>query len=462
MEKFEYSSARELISYAKEAEGKYLYEIDKKDMLKNTNVKGSVGHIIEASYFGYDINSNAEPDFADVGIELKATGITKMKSGKLKAKERLVLNIINYMKEYQLDFYHSSFWMKNQKLLLFFYEYKKNKDNKMDRDNTQIIKVELFEFPEEDLEIIKSDWKIIHDKIIKGEAHLLSEGDTLILGACTKGATAAKSLREQPFSEIKAKQRAFSIKQGYMTSLVRKYITNEHLESITTSREITQKSLEQVLEEKFSPYFGMADYEIAKKLNIKLSKGKSKVPHLVSHMLGIKGNDLSKIEEFEKFNIKFKTITLNKNGYPKEHMSFEQINFHHYLKTSWEDSNLKEKFESTKWLFIVFIENESKEKIFHSIKLWNMPAEDINTHLKRFYQDTRNILQNGVILTPVKRGISNNLPGANDNPICHIRPKARDGADQYELPDGQLITKQCFWLNREYIFNVIKNKELIL
>lgn len=458
IERFEYADARELVTYAKEAEGKYLYEIDKKDMLKNTNVKGSVGHIIEASYFGYDINSNAEADFADVGIELKATGITKLKNGNLKAKERLVLNIINYMKEYQYDFYHSSFWTKNQKLLLFFYEYKKNKDNKMDRENTQIVKVELFEFPEEDLEIVKSDWKIIQDKIIKGEAHLLSEGDTLILGACTKGSTASKSLREQPFSDIKAKQRAFSIKQGYMTSLVRKYITNEHLESITSSKEINKKSLEQILEEKFSPYFGMKDYEIAEKLNIKLSNGKGKVPHLVSHMLGIKGNDLSKIEEFEKFNIKFKTINLNNKGNLKEHMSFEQINFHDYLNTDWDYSELKEKFESTKWLFVVFKENENNKKIFHSIKLWNMPAEDINTHLQQFYLDTQKVLRQGVVLTETKRGVSNNLPGTKDNPICHIRPKARDSADQYQLPDGQMLTKQCFWLNKGYILNIINRK----
>ncbi|MCE4957994.1 restriction endonuclease [Macrococcus caseolyticus] len=458
MKKFEYNNARELVQYAKEAEGKYLYEIDKKDMLKNTNVKGSVGHIIEASYFGYDINSNAEADFADVGIELKATGIMKMKSGKLKAKERLVLNIINYMKEYQFDFYHSSFWTKNQKLLLFFYEYKKNKDNKMDRENTQIIKVELFEFPEEDLEIIKSDWQIINEKIKNGEAHLISEGDTLILGACTKGSTAEKSLRQQPFSDIKAKQRAYSIKQGYMSSLVRKYITNEHLESITSSKEINQKSLEQILEERFEPYIGMKDYEIAEKLNIKLSSGKSKVPHLVSHMLGIKGNDLNKIEEFEKFNIKFKTINLNHKGNLKEHMSFEQIDFNEYLNTDWEDSALKEKFEATKWLFVVFKENENKEKIFHSIKLWNMPAVDINIHLHQFYLDTQKVLREGVVLKETKRGISNNLPGAKDNPICHIRPKGKNAADQYVLPDGQMITKQCFWLNKEYIFNIIKSK----
>ena len=35
-------------------------------------------------------------------------------------------------------------------------------------------------------------------------------------------------------------------------------------------------------------------------------------------------------------------------------------------------------------------------------------------------------------------------------------PKARDGKDQVELPDGQYITKQCYWLNREYIAEIVK------
>ncbi|QYA44246.1 restriction endonuclease [Macrococcoides bohemicum] len=458
MEKFVYETSDELIMYAKEAEGKYLYEIDKNNMLANTNIKGSVGHIIESSYFGYEINSNAEPDFADVGIELKVTGILKMKNGNLKAKERLVLNIINYFEEANADFETSSFWKKNRHLLLFFYEYKKDANNKMDRPNTQIIKVEDFQFPEEDLETIKQDWYIIHNKILNGEAHLLSEGDTLILGACTKGSTAKKSLRKQPFSEEPAKQRAFSIKQGYMSNLVRKLITNEHFESITTPQEINKKSIEEILDDKFKSFYGKTDTQIADELNIILSIGKGRIPQLVSSMIGIKGNNLNKIEEFEKYNIKFKTININTKGKLKEHMSFENIKFDEYISTEWDESSLKEKFESTKWLFIVFKEDEKEKKVFQGFKLWNMPMSDIEGPLQEFYFETQKTLNKGVTLVKTSRGVSNNLPGAKDNPICHMRPKGRNADDKVKLPDGQKITKQCFWLNKEYIVKIISEK----
>ncbi|UTH01827.1 restriction endonuclease [Macrococcoides canis] len=440
--------------YAKEAEGKYLYEIDKKDMLDNSNVKGSVGHIIEASYFGYDINSNAEPDFADVGIELKATGIQKMKNGSLKAKERLVLNIINYFDEATADFKSSSFWKKNKHLLLFFYEYQKDENNKFDRRNAQIIKVEDFQFPEEDLETIKQDWNIIHNKIINGEAHLLSEGDTLILGACTKGSTAAKSLRQQPYNDVLAKQRAYSIKQGYMSNLVRKLITKEHFEAITTAKEVNEKSIDQILHNKFKDYYGKTDSQIAEILNVSLSNGKNRIAQLVSNMLGVKKNDLSKIEEFEKYSIKFKTITLNNKGKLKEHMSFENIDFDEYATSEWDDSHLKMMFESTKWLFVVFKEDDKRNNIFLGYKLWNMPMTDIEGPLQEFFMKTQRILNEGVILTHTSRGVNNNLPGAKDNPICHIRPKARNAEDKVKLPDKQCITKQCFWLNKEYLSNL--------
>jgi len=454
LQPFVYETEEELIIYAKEAEGKYLFEIDKNDTLSNKNIKGKVGHIIEESYFGYSKNSKAEADFADLNIELKATGIIKDKKQQFKAKERLVLNIINYEKEAAADFFSSSYWKKNQKLLLFFYEYTQDDNKKMDAYNTQIVKVDLFQFPEEDLKIVKQDWEIIHNKILNGEAHLLSEGDTMILGACTKGSS-AKTVRTQPFSEIPAKQRAYSIKQGYMSTLVRKLISEEHLISITSSKEIAEKSIETVLYNKFSPYFGMSDKEIAAKEDIQLSSGKARVANLISAMLGIKGTNLSQIEEFEKYNIKFKTITMEADGSLNEHMSFENINFEEYATVPWEESSLKEKFETTKWLFIIFQKNDRGEKVFKNIKLWNMPEETIENELKSFYLQTQNVLNTGVILTKTARGVKNNLPSAQDNPVCHIRPKAKNAEDKVKLPDGQWITKQCFWLDKEILHIII-------
>src|SRR5690606_20736496 len=78
----------------------------------------------------------------------------------------------------------------------------------------------LWRFPLTDLKIIKDDWNKIVSKIKAGKAHEISEGDTLYLGACTKGSTSEKSKRKQPFSGILAPQRAFSLKSKYINYII--------------------------------------------------------------------------------------------------------------------------------------------------------------------------------------------------------------------------------------------------
>ena len=76
--------------------------------------------------------------------------------------------------------------------------------------------------------IIKQDYETIVSKIKAGKAHELSEGDTLYLAACRKGQK-GDSLRKQPFSDIGAPQRAFSLKPAYMRTILDfvKHITNK-------------------------------------------------------------------------------------------------------------------------------------------------------------------------------------------------------------------------------------------
>ena len=80
--------------------------------------------------FGIDNNSESEPDFMPAGIELKVTPYKKIKDGKLSAKERLVLNIIDFMNEYKNEFKTSHFWFKNNTIQLLWYLWEPNKSKK--------------------------------------------------------------------------------------------------------------------------------------------------------------------------------------------------------------------------------------------------------------------------------------------------------------------------------------------
>lgn len=445
-----------IMEYAEGLIGKTFGEIDKNERLGDNRGKGNLGQVVEESYFGYDINSRAEADFSHVGVELKVTPFKVNKNKTISAKERLVLNIINYMEEYKKDFYESSFWQKNNKLLLVFYQWKKE----LDKKDYVVKDIMLHEFSEEDLVVIKDDWNTIVNKIKEGKAHELSEGDTNYLAACSKGVN-RNSVRIQPFSNELAMQRAYSLKSSYMTSLIRKRLGVKDDEVVSILKG-TKMTIEQLLECKFEKFYGKSIDDICKELNVDIYAENGKLPKnyvqmIVSRILGLTTNDLNKIEEFSKANIKFKTIRIEKNGKIKEHMSFPTFKYKEIIKEDWYNSNLRNLFEEQKYLFVVFRYDENNVLRLDKIKLWNMPISVLDTYVKDTWEETVRVIKEGVKIEIKGRKTYDNLPGPKFNGICHTRPHAINSDDTYELPDGRKLVKKCFWLDKDYILNIVNN-----
>lgn len=448
-----YETIQELMDKAREAEGKTFGEIDTTGRIKNVRSKGSLGHIIEESHFGYQINSDARPDFEELGIELKVTPFKKNKNGTYSSKERLVLNMIDYHNEHEYSFETSSFLSKATSMLIMLYQYEPD----IPIDDYRIYKAFLNEFSPEDLDVMRQDWETIVAKIKRGEAHLISEADTMYLSACTKGANGSV-VRSQPFSEQPAKPRAFSLKASYMSGLVRQYLTPELMESIANHGELKDMSIEDLLEARLSPHYGKTVVELCEETGIPYNpSNKAMIPRVMAKLLGVQKTDLSSIEEFAKANIKFKTIAREPDGKIREHMSFGKVDFDNLSQDSWEESDLYDTFAEQKYLFLIFRYDEkhvSKQKRiprFEGIRLWNMPLETIDGELKSMWCEAQNVVRAGVQLTPMKRGVKNNLPGPKFNRVAHVRSKAANGQDKVRLPDGQWITKQSFWLDKNYI-----------
>lgn len=504
-----FKSKKELLEYARQAESLTFGNIDKNERLKNKRLKGGLGQIIEESYFGYEINSDKEADFKELGVELKVTPIRELKNGMISSKERLVLNIINYETEYKKDFFNSSFWEKSSELLIMFYLWREA----WERKDYPIVKSILHSFNETDLQIIKQDWKKIVDKIKDGKAHELSEGDTNYLGAVTKGAS-SKSLRTQPFSNIKAKQRAFSLKQSYMTALVRELITDEDLsratnektrkrnlkkyKSIINNRQILEHlNFDDYIISMFNNYIGFNRDYLIKLLNIKINVNKKPKHinyHIIRHILNVDGsNDKVLADEFEKANIVVKCVEYSYGKKPRESLKIQEINeFNEITDVKWEDSNLYKYLESTRFLFVIFEKTSCGTVILRKVKFWSMPTSDLNNIVKPAWEKEKQKLLSGVNLTYIPRNnskgyiVKNNLIKQTDNKIIHIRPSAqvsqysppyrnkdtnrlmnnarklpvsakwinRPGNKTDELHD-YWMTKQAFWLNNNYISKII-------
>ncbi|GEM_PF-2395991 len=187
-------------------------------------------------------------------------------------------------------------------------------------------------------------------------------------------------------------------------------------------------------------------------LNANLVSKKSSISSLSNSMFSYTNINSSQLKK--DFNLIIKTVCLKENGMAKESMSFEHVQFHNVVSETWEHSFLKEKFTNTTLLFVIF-QSIGTEIYFRGFKVWKMPEETIQNELKSFWSLLKNKLENGVTIKLVKQGsktiTKNDLPSTRASKIMHIRPKARNAKDTVELPDGQLISKQAYWLNASYV-----------
>lgn len=450
------TSADSIIDFAKLLKNQTLRQACGEEIEKHGYIgKGNFGQILEKFYFGYEPNSDAEPDFKEAGIELKSSPLKTLRNGEFRSKERLVLNIINYLEVHKEDFETSSFWKKNAHLLLVFYLH----DKDLDLLDYIIKLVDGWKYPNEDLKIIKRDWELINQKIKDGKAHELSEGDTFYLGACTKGSTALKSFRNQPFNKEQAKQRAYSLKQGYVNHIIANIAQEETAVygKIIERPEILDevRSIEEIVILKFHPFYGKSAEQIEQELGFELNqKAKSYFANLTNAILGIELG--KKIEEFEKADIQVKTIRLKENNLPKEDISFPTFEYQELVETDWEDSDFKNILESK--FFFVFYQFEGEDLILRKVKFWNMPHSDI-LEAKDVWEEMVKTVSNGEIVKEITdKGIrKTNFPKKTENRVSHVRPHAKNAADTYELPVADKLTglteftKHCFWLNASYV-----------
>lgn len=482
---FNYKNIDDVLNKTDEAIGKTFNDFILEEETISDSSKGNLGHIIERGLYGLDINNKQAPDFEELGIELKVTGYRWVYKGtKVSAKERLVITMIDYFNDINLDFHDTHLYDKIDKILLLLYEYE---DGKPYKDflitNRYLYKFE--EIPEKDKIIIIQDFKKIMDKIKDGRAHELSEGDTMYLGACTKGAD-SNSLRAQPFSYVQAMSRAYSLKTKYMTYLLRNEVFHETMSKETLIKDLNvlkQNPLEDIIEGLFRPYINKTLTEIDEMIGESLNRKNNKqlMKSYTSRMLSISEVNYEHIEEFEKANIEIKTITLESNGNLKEHMSFPAMDFKKVANETWEDSELREFFETTKFLFVVYqkVDNSiNNERIFKGAFLWNMPIAIIETYINKVWMDMHTVLNNSIKIRVKNNTVYNNFPKQSQNKVSHVRPHGSLRTTTKFLPnqtkievlenDGSVdlsiffnqhkYTAMCFWLDKNYLLKIMKGQ----
>lgn len=429
-------------------------EIEKQIGLYELRRKGLLGDLIERYFFEINPGNASEPDFKEAGVELKTTPIKIHTNNVFSSKERLVFSMIDYDTIINETWEKSSFLYKNKVLLLMFYLWTQNQSI-LDYEFKFSHLLNLLEdISDEDAFQVKKDWEYIVSKIKRGEAHLLSEGDTYYLGACTKAAN-SRVVRDQPMNRVPAKPRAFSLKQQYINYLIQTRLLGKK----STTESIFKKqrrvdTIENTFKDIFSPFLGKTDKEILSEIKSSLTnRSKSYKRLIVNEILDVKSKN---IQELEKANITLKVITLEHTGSLKESISFPAFDYKDLVGEIWNDEEADEmadfhlQLETKKFLFVVFQKQKGKKEIIlRKIMFWNFPMADL-PEAERVWQKT---------VDCVNEGKYNELPKISESRVAHVRPHGKNSRDTTETPQKTQEMKRCFWLNAKYIQQAIENSK---
>lgn len=237
----------------------------------------------------------------------------------------------------------------------------------------------------------------------------------------------------------------------------------EPTKGLVTAKELKTTSFEDIILERFEPFYGMNILEICNQLGIKPSKSKNRIAIIANiiaanGLQGLKDNNVNNSEEFQKSGIRLKTVTSFSNGRIKEDTSFENIDYKEiYDEEEWFNSRLYEIFTS-RFLFVQFQQPDGEQQNQFNLDnlqlkrtfFWTMPPEDIDIAEEYWMNIRDNVLSNTI---DAKHFWSKAL-----HRKFHVRPKGRNAKDLAHNPNGGTARKYCYWFNAEYVTDII-NKQ---
>ena len=418
----------------------------------STGGKGVFGNAIEAGHFYYLPNSSSAPDLE--WAELKCTGLLSDGDGGHRAKERLVICMINYGGDPDSEFpcvveetaETSHAFKKLLSILLVFYDYAKvdSPDGFLD---LPIRLVDTWAPSAEEVALFKRDWEVIQSYVREGRAHELSEGLTPLLGACTKSSDSRKTVKQR-VGQVEAKPRAFALKQAFVTEIFRS-LESSQIEPVIMESPVSgyfKHSVEQDVESailgRINAFLGATTIEICEGLNLdgkfggKSGNSRRIRALLDSISMELYGLPIEDLELFKKSGFRICVSRMLKNNQAAESVSFPAFEYAEVAdETEWEDSSLYQ--DLVKRFLFVFLrddEDDSCPRLDKAV-FWSMPEKDLDITQTVWADTVRLIRENRL----------EELPAESTTYAVHVRPH-----DKHRYPGF----KRSYWLNRRYVTKI--------
>lgn len=432
--------------------------------------KGLLGDVMER-YFGIPRNNSPEPDFPQARVELKILPL-KRKGPGLAVKEATSISMIDYTTLLDETWERpASVRKKLARVLFVFFVIAEEPMGSWVRD------VILWEPGEVENAIFKVDWDRTWGMVSEGRAHELSEAQAKALAARRKGMGGPNERgRPQPRSPVLAPSRAWALKSSFTRQILEERVLRRPFESafapllpqiraggLDPAEERTLSSLSQ--------FEGLSLASVAARMDIPLKGGKALAASIIKRSLGFQ-NVNAKIREFEQLGIDVKTLHLrNRDGLPFESVSFPVVDLRELVEQDWEGVDLedgtvvKEGSDLVDQLQrILFVptysdrrDDPQKERRLGRAFFWSPSSDELGI-IKEEWEMFREEVREGRAAydRPCgERGRTNRLTHSRQTRILHMRPHGRNACDEYEDPRGNRVTKQCFWLNAAFVWQLV-------
>jgi DNA mismatch repair protein MutH len=446
-----FASEREIMTRAFELPGYRLGELA--DWLRSParlggKARGDVGEHVER-LFGLVPNSAPEPDFPTAAIELKTVPLRERGRGWV-PKERTTIALIDYIAlAGEASWAQASVRKKLSKILFVFFKWLGN----VSLSTLEIDSVYLWSPDAKQLTYLEHDWETIHEKVRRGQAHLLSDRDSVVLAATTK-ARDSHVRRPQVRPGPPAKPRAFTLKQSFMDCIYHdESLRRANVESLMDNLGISRVAdFERTVSAQAARFVGRRIGDIGDAFAIPGKTSKSYAARVVRRALGATRTD-ARVREFDEFGIEVKIVALPLHGRPFESMSFPAFRYGELVDETWDVAELREQLQR---LLIVPVYSEERKIAQPARRLgapffWTPNEADwemIHAEWSMFQREIRN-------------GRARDLTPASETRCIHVRPHAQDSGDTDVAPKVGRLVKKSFWLNQDYLAAVIEEHAAI-
>ena len=213
---------------------------------------------------------------------------------------------------------------------------------------------------------------------------------------------------------------------------------------------------------KAEKFYGVDVLTIARQIGVS-AVGKESVRRVADGILSCDKKTLKRANIYPKIYVVYPNS-------PKtaQHMSLPAFHMRDILTLDWWHCPFRKMLMQQEFLFMVFENAEKKPKrrmdkniIFKMAFYWKMPLDDIEEAYV-VYEEVRRVVKQGIELYPTLNDLGkvikgNNLPGPKDNRVCHVRPHGNPKTPEW-LDDKRFMNQQSFWLNADYVQNIIASK----